>query len=93
MSIVISPFDNMFFDEKKPPREKGASIIDFPNEYVVIDTETTGLDTEYCDIIEIAGIKYKDGKEISHFSELVKPRSYFIDDDEDVIDDEENDEE
>ena len=32
--------------------EKGHSIIAFPEEYVCIDVETTGLDFEYDEIIE-----------------------------------------
>ena len=42
---------------KRP--NKGNSLIDFPDSYVLLDTETTGLDPEYDRIIEFAGIKVK----------------------------------
>ncbi len=49
------------------------------SEYVAIDTETTGLDTKLCDIIEVAAIRYVGGSEVDRFSSLVKPRSLPID--------------
>ena len=52
---------------------KGQSIIALPNNYIVIDIETTGLDFEYCHIIEIAAVKYEDGKAVDTFSSLIKP--------------------
>ncbi len=84
MFIGISIFGDIINTEKAP-REKGKSLISLPDEYVIIDTETTGLDTEYCGIIEIAAIKYKDGDKVSSFSELVRPNSfrYAEEDDED----------
>lgn len=59
-------------------RNKGKSIIGFPNEYVIIDIETTGLSPEYDSIIEMSAIKIKDGCMIDEFSSLSKPDSYFI---------------
>ncbi len=53
---------------------KGRSIIAFPEEYVVIDTETTGLDCEFCDIIEIAALRFSRGQLIDQFTSLVRPR-------------------
>ena len=41
--------------------------------YVAIDTETTGLDTSWCEIIELAGVKVVDGAVVETFQELVKP--------------------
>lgn len=54
-------------------RSKGKSLLAFPEEFIVIDTESTGLDPGYCELIEFAGIKIKDGKEIGRFETLIKP--------------------
>lgn len=59
-------------------RNKGKSVLMFPNEYVVIDIETTGLDTRFDSIIEVSAIRYKDGVEVERFAELSKPSSYDI---------------
>lgn len=55
---------------------KGNSIISFPSTYVVIDTETTGLDCEYCDLIEVSAVKVTDDKELEQFSSLIKPDDF-----------------
>jgi DNA polymerase-3 subunit epsilon len=55
-------------------REKGRSIIDFPQNYILIDIETTGLSTEWDEIIEIAALKIKQDKIVDTFSSLVKPQ-------------------
>lgn len=52
---------------------KGKSLIQFPNDYVVVDLETTGLDFEYDKIIEISALKIKNGDIIDRFTTLVKP--------------------
>lgn len=52
---------------------KGKSLLSFPNDYVVIDLETTGLDPKFDEIIEVAGIKYSCKKEVGRFHSLVKP--------------------
>ena len=52
---------------------RGKSIIGFPDEYCVIDTETTGLSSQYDNLIEVAAIKYKNGVEIDRFQSLVQP--------------------
>lgn len=57
---------------------KGNSIIALPSNYVVIDTETTGLDYDYCDIIEISAIKYSNGNIIDKFTSLIKPHMYYV---------------
>lgn len=58
--------------------QKGKSLIDIPNSYVVFDIETTGLDPEYDEIIEIGAVKIKDGIEVEKFNTLIKPE-YDID--------------
>lgn len=52
---------------------KGNSIIALPDDYVVIDTETTGLDFDYCNLIEISAIRYKNDTLIDQFSTLIRP--------------------
>lgn len=52
--------------------EKGRSVIALPSEYVCIDTETTGLEYRYCDIIELSAARVRDGSVIDSFSSLVR---------------------
>lgn len=57
--------------------EKGKSLIAFPDNYIVIDIETTGLDFEYSHIIEIAAIKYSEGIKSDTFCTLVQPTPFY----------------
>jgi DNA polymerase III epsilon subunit-like protein len=43
----------------------------YPKNYVVYDTETTGLDPEFSEVVELAAIKVVDGSE-ERFSTLIK---------------------
>lgn len=43
-------------------------------EFVAIDTETTGLNKDYHEIIEIAAIRFKNGEEVARFDSFVKPK-------------------
>lgn len=43
-------------------------------EWVAIDLETTGLDTAKDSIIELAAVRFVDGREVGSFSSLVNPR-------------------
>lgn len=52
---------------------KTRTRLDVLDEYVVVDVETTGLDTEWCELIEVAAIKVNGGKEVDSFSTLIKP--------------------
>ncbi len=54
--------------------EKGNSLIDFPNNYVVIDIETTGFDPNYDEIIEISAIKVEKNDIIDSFTTLINPK-------------------
>ena len=53
--------------------EKGTSLMQIPASYTVIDTETTGYDPRYDQIIEMAAIKIRDGKEVARYETLVNP--------------------
>lgn len=68
------PFATTTQDTARTQRtHKGHSIISFPDIYTVIDIETTGLDSEYCEIIEMSALRYSKGTLVGSFSTLVKP--------------------
>lgn len=48
-----------------------------PQNYVVFDTETTGLNPESDRIIEISAIKYIDNKKVASFNYLINPKMAF----------------
>lgn len=52
---------------------KGSSLVDEVSDYVAIDIETTGLDPEWCEIIEIAALRIQNDVVVDHFQTLVKP--------------------
>lgn len=58
---------------------KGESLLSFPNNFCVVDIETTGLDYS-CDIIEVSAIRVVNGVISETFSELIKPDDYYFDD-------------
>lgn len=45
------------------------------DEVVVFDIETTGLDKEQCEIIEIGAVRWKDGKALETFEQFAKPKA------------------
>lgn len=53
--------------------QKGTNLLIFPNDYTVIDIETTGLSPEYDEIIEVCALKYRSKKMIDKYTTLVKP--------------------
>ena len=73
-------------ENEKRKRNKGNSLLDFINDFTIIDLETTGLDPMYDHIIEVGAIKYRDGNEVDRISYLIKPND-LIDDDEDYDED------
>lgn len=60
--------------------DKTATTLHVLDSYVAIDTETTGLDTRWCDLIEVSAVRFVDGKEVESFASLVKPSELPIDD-------------
>lgn len=58
--------------ERRP--NKGKSLVLFPSDYTVVDIETTGLDPTFDSIIEVAGVKYRNGREVDRFQSLVNPK-------------------
>lgn len=60
---------------------KGKALCCFPDDFVLLDIETTGLSPDYEDIIEISAIKVRDNRVVDTFSELInikRPLSPFI---------------
>ncbi|MDO9493638.1 PolC-type DNA polymerase III [Acetobacterium sp.] len=55
--------------------KKGSSLIEFPDNYVIIDIETTGFSPRNCEIIEIGAVKVRDNKITSVFQMLIKPNN------------------
>lgn len=53
--------------------KKGKYVRLLVDDYIVMDTETTGLDFHYDSIIEIGLLKVKNGKIIDKFSSLINP--------------------
>lgn len=52
---------------------KGKNIIALPNNYTIIDLETTGLDPSFDSIIEFAAMRIRNGSVEQTFQTLVKP--------------------
>jgi len=53
---------------------KGQSLYCFPDDYTVIDIETTGLSPGECEILEISALRCRENRAVAHFSTLIKPR-------------------
>ena len=47
---------------------------EMPDNYTVIDIETTGISPYYDDIIELSGLKIRNNKVVEEFSTLVNPQ-------------------
>ena len=84
ISVKNRQFDIDEIQSKPYKRQKGESVLLIPDDYTVIDLETTGLNPKYDSIIEAACIKYRAGNEVDRFHSLVQPPSNgtgnFVDD-------------
>lgn len=66
MSLVHYGYDGRRLDY-------GESLVDFPEDYVVLDTETTGLVGGINEIIQISLLRYRERKLVESYSTFVKP--------------------
>ena len=53
--------------------KKGKSLKIFPDNYVALDIETTGLNPKESEIIELSALRVENNRVVSEFSTLVKP--------------------
>lgn len=60
--------------ERRTRPGRGNSLLSLLDDYVSLDLETTGFSPEYCEIIEVACIRYRGGVETDCFTTLVKPQ-------------------
>lgn len=65
----------------KTIRNKGKSLNEFPDNYSLLDLETTGLDPNYDDIIEVAILKVRNNEIVDKYQSLIQPNSHYIDSD------------
>lgn len=52
---------------------KGKQVCRHVSDYVLFDLETTGISTNYDEIIEISAVKVRNGEIVEEFDELVNP--------------------
>lgn len=71
--VNVSNFRCETDSEKVPRRKKGYSLLEIPKDYCIIDLETTGLDPEFNEIIEMAAVRVRNRQIVDTFSVLVKP--------------------
>lgn len=77
ITITIGTNGSVSYEYEKAVRperkNKGKSRIAFPEDFTVIDLETTGFDPSYDNIIEFAALRVRGGEIVDSFSTLVKP--------------------
>lgn len=61
---------------KKYIRHKGISLLSLPDNYIVLDLETTGYNPHFDEIIEVACIRYSGSEKIDSFHSYVQPTPY-----------------
>ena len=75
-SFTVNDNDNI---PKTIRVNKGKSLLSLLNDYTVIDIETTGLSSEWDEIIEISALKISNGEIVDKFSTLIKPNEEISD--------------
>lgn len=74
LSSIFPSFIENDNSQKTPIiRNKGDKITTFPDNYTIIDLETTGLSPLYDSIIEFGAIKVKNNKIIDTYQQLINP--------------------
>lgn len=54
-------------------RLKGRNLIELPDDYTIIDIETTGFSSKFDEIIELSAIKVRNNEQVDVTTTLVKP--------------------
>ncbi|MDD3232485.1 MAG: exonuclease domain-containing protein, partial [Clostridia bacterium] len=67
---IFNPTQKNLFDIKEAYSENIKT-----NKFVVFDVETTGLDSENCELIEIGAVKVENGIFTEKFQTLIKPKN------------------
>ena len=52
---------------------KGKNLFEFPDNYTVIDIETTGLSSFGAEIIEVSALRFRGDRLAAQYTELIKP--------------------
>lgn len=60
----------------KTRRFKGSSVNRHVDNYSIVDLETTGVNVNSADIIEISALKIRDNKVVGEYSTLINPQCY-----------------
>lgn len=75
--IANPTFGNPYTGNQTPTvAPKGKSLIAFPENFTVVDVETTGFSPTTDDIIEISALRVRDGKVVDSFSSLVRLQTH-----------------
>ena len=85
IKIQVGPYKQGQEENNKTIRNKGKSLSEFPENYSILDLETTGLDPKHDEIIEIGIIKVRNNKIVDTYQTLVQPSGKFYDDEDNEI--------
>lgn len=70
---IFTEKNNSIDKNKSGNRDKGKNRILLPDDFTLIDIETTGLMPLYDEIIELSALKIRNNEIVDTFTELVKP--------------------